>query len=309
MKEDHVKFLREINRQGSITAASEHLAISPQALSASIQTLEREVGFQVLLRSNQGVSLTKEGVQLLAYANDFFDALGGIRSESARLAEHQTCTLCATEEGANYFSVPLAKEMIEGHSDWRVHLKLKPAAELEEALMTGNINGFFTIMPAYEGEFFTISLPKRYHGAFEYVVLAPIARLCCLAPKTAAIYDFKRASLKTVIDFPSLFLETIYRNNGSIFHQLNQIGTIRDYKFCQSRLDYKVRLLLGNRIGYEFINAYSEWRTYSDMLNIIELKEDFSLFLCIVARKGTGVKLFSDYLENTCFEKKHYQIL
>ncbi|MEE0511996.1 MAG: LysR family transcriptional regulator [Peptococcaceae bacterium] len=309
MREDHIKFLREINRQGSITSASEYLSISPQALSASIQTLEKELGFQVLTRSNQGVSMTKEGLQFLAYANDFYDALRGIRSDVEGSTKKVKHILYATEEGANYFSVPLAKEMIEGHSDYNIDLQLKSANELEESLKQEKIDGFFTIIPAYEGIFFSIQQLSRYDDIFEHIVLAPIARLCCLAPKTAAVYDFKRVSLKTVIDFPSLFLETRFRDNGSIFHQLNQIGTIRDYEFCQSKTEYKVRLLLGNRIGYEFINDYSEWKTYPELLNIIEIKENFSLYLCIVARKDCGVQLFDEYLKNTRFEKKQYQIL
>lgn len=309
MREDHVKFLREINRQGSITSASEYLSISPQALSASIQTLEKELGFQVLARSNQGVTMTKEGLQFLAYANDFYDALRNIRSGTEKRVERETRTLFATEEGANYFSVPLAKEMIEGHSDHNIDLQLKSASDLEEALMNKSIDGFFTIIPAYEGTFFSIQQLSRYDSVFEHIVLAPIARLCCLAPKTAAVYDFKRVSLKTVIDFPSLFLETRFRNNGSIFHQLNQIGTVRDYEFCQSKTEYKVRLLLGNRIGYEFINDYSEWKTYPELLNIIEIKENFSLYLCLVARKGCGIRLFDEYLKNTRFEKTQYHIL
>ena len=110
MREDHIKFLREINRRGSITAASEYLSISPQALSTSIQTLEKELGFQVLVRSNQGTSMTKEGLEFLTYANDFYDAVQGIRSDSVKNATKEQRTLFATEEGANYFSVPLAKK-------------------------------------------------------------------------------------------------------------------------------------------------------------------------------------------------------
>lgn len=309
MREDHIKFLREINRRGSITAASEYLSISPQALSTSIQTLEKELGFQVLVRSNQGTSMTKEGLEFLTYANDFYDAVRGIRSDSVKNATKEQRTLFATEEGANYFSVPLAKEMIEGHNNYNINLQLKPVKNLREELMLEKIDGFFSILPAYEGEFFSIYQKNEYDDIFEHIVLEPIAKLCCLAPKTVATYNFIRVSLKTVIDLPSLFLETEYRNSGSVFDQLNQIHTVRDCEFCQSRAEYKIRLLLGNRISYEFINNYSEWKSYPELLNIIELKENFSLYLCLVAKKHKGIALFNEYLKNTRFEKKQYQIL
>lgn len=61
MKEEHVQFLQAISKYGSITTASEYLNISPQALSSSIKTLEKELGFPVLSRSNQGCVLRRKG--------------------------------------------------------------------------------------------------------------------------------------------------------------------------------------------------------------------------------------------------------
>ena len=45
----------------SLTKAGRHLFLSVQSVSQHIQTLEKEVGFEILVRTNQGVALTERG--------------------------------------------------------------------------------------------------------------------------------------------------------------------------------------------------------------------------------------------------------
>lgn len=58
MRKEHMTYLREILKMGSITAAANHLNITPQALSSAIKILEQELEFDLLKRSNQGVEFT-----------------------------------------------------------------------------------------------------------------------------------------------------------------------------------------------------------------------------------------------------------
>lgn len=53
---------------GNITEAAESLFISQPSLSASIHNLEKEMGVTAFVRSNKGVTVTREGEELLSFA-------------------------------------------------------------------------------------------------------------------------------------------------------------------------------------------------------------------------------------------------
>lgn len=54
----------------SITKVANESHISQSALSQQIQKLENSLGFQLLIRSNKGVELTKKGEIVLKYAEN-----------------------------------------------------------------------------------------------------------------------------------------------------------------------------------------------------------------------------------------------
>lgn len=68
-----LKYLIEVAKQGSFNAAAQELFVSQSTLSMAIKELEREFNVEVFLRSNKGLTLTNEGAELLAYANQVLD--------------------------------------------------------------------------------------------------------------------------------------------------------------------------------------------------------------------------------------------
>lgn len=65
MKLEQLKYLLEVNEQGSITQAAERLYITQPALSAVIRGFENELGYPLFKRSKQGVVPTAKGLQIL----------------------------------------------------------------------------------------------------------------------------------------------------------------------------------------------------------------------------------------------------
>jgi DNA-binding transcriptional LysR family regulator len=62
--------LATIARERNISRAAERLFISQPALSVRLRAIESEFNARIFLRTPKGVSLTPEGEQLVAYAND-----------------------------------------------------------------------------------------------------------------------------------------------------------------------------------------------------------------------------------------------
>ena len=69
-----VLYVLEAAGCGSISTAAERLFISQSALSQQIHRLEKELGYDIFVRSNQGLSLTPEGERFCEEAQDVADA-------------------------------------------------------------------------------------------------------------------------------------------------------------------------------------------------------------------------------------------
>ncbi|WDC85120.1 LysR family transcriptional regulator [Caloramator sp. mosi_1] len=72
---------RETVRQNSISKASNKLHLTQSALSQQLQNLEKNVGCSLLIRSNKGVELTKEGEILLEYAESIINLYENMLSD------------------------------------------------------------------------------------------------------------------------------------------------------------------------------------------------------------------------------------
>lgn len=72
---DQLKYLIEISNNPSINEASKKLHISFQALSHSMKSLEKELGFPLLKSTNKGTILTNEGVELVSLGKNFINNL------------------------------------------------------------------------------------------------------------------------------------------------------------------------------------------------------------------------------------------
>lgn len=65
----HLEVVREIERQGSVTAAANELCLSQSALSHTIKKIEQNLGTDIWLREGRTLKLTQAGQYLLAVAN------------------------------------------------------------------------------------------------------------------------------------------------------------------------------------------------------------------------------------------------
>lgn len=65
---NQLKYIIAISKENSINEAAKKLYISQPSLTSALQSLEKEVGFDIFLRSKSGISLTVKGSEFLGYA-------------------------------------------------------------------------------------------------------------------------------------------------------------------------------------------------------------------------------------------------
>lgn len=90
---NHLAILREIDRQGSMTAAADKLFLSQSALSHTIKKLEQQLGTPLWLREGRLLRLTQAGYYLLSVANRLLPQLEHAEAVVGQIAEGQRGTL------------------------------------------------------------------------------------------------------------------------------------------------------------------------------------------------------------------------
>jgi LysR family transcriptional regulator for metE and metH len=68
LERSHLSLLREVERQGSLTAAARSLGLTQSALSHAVRKLEQQIGTRVWEREGRSLQLTVAGRHLLALA-------------------------------------------------------------------------------------------------------------------------------------------------------------------------------------------------------------------------------------------------
>lgn len=70
MKIEHFKYLVEIDKHHTISAAAKALYMGQTTLSSIVKSMEEELGYAIFQRTPQGVVLTKKGEQLMEIARE-----------------------------------------------------------------------------------------------------------------------------------------------------------------------------------------------------------------------------------------------
>jgi LysR family transcriptional regulator for metE and metH len=81
LERNHLQIVREVERQGSLTAAARQLHLTQSALSHAMRKLERSLGTDIWHREGRKLRLTQAGQRLLAVAKRLLPQLENADSE------------------------------------------------------------------------------------------------------------------------------------------------------------------------------------------------------------------------------------
>ena len=77
---------KTVAEAGSFQKAASVLGLTPSAISHSISSMEKELGFSVFARRKSGVTLTNHGAHLLPYINAVINSDESLQQVVAELA-------------------------------------------------------------------------------------------------------------------------------------------------------------------------------------------------------------------------------
>ncbi|MEN8132166.1 MAG: LysR family transcriptional regulator [Pseudomonadota bacterium] len=89
IERNHLAILREIERQGSLTAAAQALCLTQSALSHAINKLEQQMGTEVWVKEGRNLRFTPAGNYLLSLANRLLPQLEHAEEVMKQIASGQ----------------------------------------------------------------------------------------------------------------------------------------------------------------------------------------------------------------------------
>jgi len=89
----HLAIVREVDKQGSLTAAADVLCLTQSALSHSMKKLEQQLGTAIWLREGRSLRLTQAGRHLLNVANRVLPQLSLAEERLTQFAQGERGTL------------------------------------------------------------------------------------------------------------------------------------------------------------------------------------------------------------------------
>ena len=78
---------------GSFSRASEVVGYTQSGLTHLVNSLEREIGFPLIIRSYNGIALTEEGRELMPAIRQFLQANANLENQIQTITEKQTETI------------------------------------------------------------------------------------------------------------------------------------------------------------------------------------------------------------------------
>lgn len=137
---EHLEKLRhfyKITQYRSINETSQKTGYSQGGLSKSLQLLEEELGCKLFKRSREGLSLTKEGVEVKSFAQSIFESAAELEMRIKSLSatrSPQTLRIGMYDSIAIYFGVELSEYLRQVYPNVKLEITADSSSNLLKLL-------------------------------------------------------------------------------------------------------------------------------------------------------------------------------
>lgn len=285
MNTNQLEYLIEISKHKSMSAASEKLHMSPQALSMSIKKLEEELGFPLLIRSFKGITLTSDGEWLVHEAESFLSKI----SERQQLHHKGLATphhVGNLEIFINYSGInnniigQLICILLEKEPDLTIDLQEISKEEIIEKVFA-NDNEFGFIFRTTFNDIYTDTLPDG-------LVFDPYLEgdLVFATSQQSELAKFKSISLKKATQYPlctycphseaQILLDNFFTDT---MRMTTQVSSETNFSIYSQKILHGV----ANALNVQF--SIDEHPTnYVEGSKILRLREDLKVYFGLIYR-------------------------
>ncbi|MGO9083398.1 MAG: LysR family transcriptional regulator [Streptosporangiaceae bacterium] len=141
MRIEQLEYLAEVARLGSFRRAAEELHISQPALSASVQSLERELGIDLLERGRHGATVSDSGRELLPHIRTVLDSADRLRQAAgAQQRSVRTIRVGTVNAATVPLLTPAIRQFRETHDATQVEIIGAQRDEIHRAILAGSLD-------------------------------------------------------------------------------------------------------------------------------------------------------------------------
>lgn len=158
-----LQYFLAVAREQSFTSAADYLHLSQPTLSRQLKDLEDELGKQLFVRSNRGITLTDEGLILRKRAEEMVQLMRQTENEIAKADEQTTgdVYIGAGESGLNRVLARTARRVKEKYPGINFHIASGNFEYVTERLDKGLIDFGMVYGEADPVQFNTLTLPEK----------------------------------------------------------------------------------------------------------------------------------------------------
>ena len=166
MRMEYLRYLLEIERHHSISAAAQALYLSQTTLSSTVRRIEEELGFHIFSRTHSGVQATAEGEEALALIGEILARYEEIQLLGGRGTATAPIPLLLSPTIDECLSVPLNKLFLERLPDGNLEFHSVLGDEIGRQIIRNESNiGITYYSPEHLAEYRSIA--SKYHMEVE----------------------------------------------------------------------------------------------------------------------------------------------
>lgn len=304
MRLEQLEYFSSLAKYRSITAASEMLFITPQALSASIKNLENELNVELITKNYSGISLTPEGKELLATVNQ-------ILALSKNLYKYADTVTQNISGDIRLYSTPLISNLL-------IYSTLAPFytkyPDININIHEHRVSDYLDNLDKYSFDFAFIHIPNdylpdfnaRYGMAYDISVLLE-DKLAFSFNKEHPLAQKRNISYKTALDYPFVLL-----HDKDLFYDFNLDEAVEKYGFpenysCFSNIFYCINALKSNPhnigISLKKVNSFITASQSTQDLVTIPLRDSKDVSILLIMPKDKpltpAIETTMDYFKKT----------
>ncbi len=303
MRVEQLHYLVETSRAASINKASERLHISQQSLNTSLSKLEDELGAQLLDRSPAGVTLTKEGEQVIAYAQEILQTVEAMRQsigKSATMAgQYGYEGHLELSAGPLLTQGPLPqslKEIRQVYKHVQISLVERENLDMIKGLLNNESRLFLmSVLGEDDREFKLLDLSRLF-----YRVLGK-ARVCAIVSVHHPLARQKSVSMRTLIKYPLAIFQASEKAPNPMLTRLKEIGKVQVAAQTNNIVVFREFIDGAEAVGFTPRYANKAWnkvRPGTTCLTIKDLPETDVVCVADKSYYNKQHKLIDDFLDN-----------
>jgi len=292
MKLQQLKYVITIADTRSMNEAAKQLFIAQPSLSGAVKEIEKELGFDIFVRTNRGVEITKEGAEFIAYAKQVMEQVDNL--ERRFFTTETEASILSVSEQHYAFAVAAMIDYINEQDMDSYDFSMRECQTSEVIDDVKNLRSEIGLLSTNN---FNSKVMMRFlkDNRMDFIPLFD-SEPCVFLPKNHPLAGEKSLKLADLADYPYLCYQQ--KSTDSLYFS----------EEIMSKIDHKKRIIVNDRAtifnmlvglnGYTIGTGMTCTRLNGKAIISLPLEEDEKITIGYIKLKNTVLsKQANDYIE------------